>query len=178
MPTDPYVATELDDSPRHKQNLPAGVAVPPAAAWVRHRPGEVGPNEPTGALFGRPGPNIGFALTLVERQQGSWQLGPHEHLEDAGAVVAEIAMKRAAGFGRAPVKHDVDVAVALFGYDRVDETWQPARARFVHGAEHDYATRRRLVDAVPDDLLRVAASDARQGATAWRAAMLEAALPE
>jgi hypothetical protein len=178
MPTDPYVATELDDSPRHKQNLPAGVAVPPPAAWVRHRPGEVGPNEPTGALFGRPGPNIGYALTLVERQQGTWKLGPHEHLEDAGAVVSEIAMKRAAGLGRAPVKHDVDLAVALLGYDSADESWQPARARLVHDAGHNYAARRRIVDAVPDDLLRSTVSEARDRAVAWRAAMREASIHE
>ncbi len=176
MPTDPYVATELDDSPRHKQNMPAGVAVPPAVSWVRHRPGEVGPNEPTGALFGRPGPNIGFALTLVERQKASWQLGPHEHLADAAAVVAEIAMKRAAGFGRAPVKHDVDIAVALLGYDAgADDEWQPARARLVHDAEHHYASRRRLVDAVPDALLRGTPGDARLAATGWRRAMRDVA---
>src|SRR5436305_9935591 len=103
MPTDPYVAPNLHDSPRHKQNLPAGIAVPPPGPWLANRPGEVGPDEPEGKLFGRPGPNIGYALTLANLQRDSWRLTPHEHLEDATAVVAEIAMKRAASFGRAPV---------------------------------------------------------------------------
>jgi hypothetical protein len=172
MPTDPYIASRPDDVPRHQQNIPAGIAVPPAESWVQHRPGEVGPDEHTGAFFGRPGPNIGFALTLVERQKGSWQLSAHEYVGDAGAVVAEIAMKRAAGFGRAPVKADVDLAAALLGYDRVeriDEAWCVVRSRAVREAEHNYAVRRRLVDAVPDSIVELSVDDARGRASEWRA---------
>jgi hypothetical protein len=175
MPTDPYVSPNLEDSPRHKQNLPAGIAVPPPSPWMADRPGEVGPNEPKGRLFGRPGPNIGYALTLVDLQKDSWKLAPHEHLHDVGPVVAEIAMKRAASFGRAPVKADIDVAVALLGYDgEVDETWATARTELVHDGGHDYPKRRRLVDAVPDSLARSALADARARAPEWRRTMLSA----
>jgi len=36
---------------------------------------------------------------------------------DVVAVIAEIAGKRAAQFGRAPVIGDVDLVIALLGYD-------------------------------------------------------------
>jgi hypothetical protein len=169
MPTDPYVPPNLDDLPRHSQNLPAGIAVPPPAPWTADRPGEVGPDEPQGKLFGRPGPNIGYALTLAQLQHGTWELGAHEHLDDATAVVAEIAMKRAASFGRAPVKPDIDLAVALLGYDRpADDDWARRRVELVHDAAHDYPKRRALVDAVPDDLVRRPLTDVRSSAGEWR----------
>lgn len=176
MPTDPYVAQNDNELPRHNQNMPAGVAVPPPARWVPDRPGEVGPDEPDGKLFGRPGPNIGYALTLVRLQQGTWQLGPHEYVGDAASVVAEIAMKRAASFGRAPVKPDIDLAVAVLGYDgSADESWVELRTRLIHDAEHHYATRRRAVDAVPDALLRLPVGDARARAGEWRRNLATAA---
>lgn len=172
MPTDPYVPANVDDTPRHLQNLPPGVALPPPDAWVPDRPGEIGPDEPEGRLFGRPGPNIGYALTLVQRQHGAWKIGEHEHLEDADAVVSEIAMKRAASFGRAPVKADVDVAVALLGYDGSgDARWVERRTRLVHGADHGYATRRGVVDAVPDTVVRASIAEATARAAEWRASV-------
>src|SRR5207244_10954124 len=64
----------------------------------------------------------------------------------------EIAGKRAALFGRAPVIGDIDVAVALLGYDgSSDEQFAELRSRLVHDAAHDYTRRRELVDAVPED---------------------------
>ena len=45
------------------------------------------------------------------------QLAAHEHRHYAVSVVAEVGMKRAAAFGRAPVKGDIDIAIELLGYD-------------------------------------------------------------
>jgi hypothetical protein len=125
-----------------------------------NRPGDLPAGQPLGPSLGAPGPNVGYALTLAARARSSLSLAPHEHPDDALAVVAEIAMRRAASFGRAPVMADVEFGLQILGYrggaapDFVE--W---RVRAVHGAHHDYHERRALVDAVPDDVLRLAPSD-------------------
>ena len=110
-------------------------------------------------MLGRPGPNIGYAYTLAERVRDKVKLAPHESVDDAIAVMAELAMKRAAAFGRAPVLHDIEIAGSLLGYlgerhpDFVE--W---RVHALHGADHEYGVRRAIVDAVPIDVLRLAPS--------------------
>ena len=117
VPTDPFVPSDPSARPRQQQNLPPGVALPPADDWRSDRPGDLGPDQPEGALFGRPGPNVGYAYTLAQRAKDRLRLGPFEHADDAVAVIAEVAGKRAAQFGRAPVIGDIDLAIALLGYD-------------------------------------------------------------
>jgi hypothetical protein len=159
VPTDPFVAPDLDDRPRQQQNLPPGLGYPPARSWRANRPGDLGAGQhgavqPDETLRGRPGPNVGYAYTLAERAHDRFRLAPHEDIHDAVTVVAEIAMKRAAVFGRAPVMADVEVALALLGYDgSADGEFAAWRAHAVHGAAHDYPRRRALVDSVPDALL-------------------------
>ncbi|HXY91077.1 MAG TPA: hypothetical protein VEP49_01245 [Acidimicrobiia bacterium] len=156
MPTDPYVAPQLDDAPRQVPNLAPGVRYPPAKGWRADRPGDLEGAQPRGALLGRPGPNVGYALTLAERARDKLSLGPHEAADDAVAVVAEVAMKRAASYGRAPVMIDVDVASSLLGYKgEVDPAFVAWRTQAVHGAQHEYDVRRAIVDAVPDAVLRM-----------------------
>jgi hypothetical protein len=169
VPTDPFVSPALEDRPRQQQNLPPGMAYPPARAWRGGRPGDLPPGRPDGPLLGTPGPNVGYALTLAERAKARFRLGAHEHVDDAVAVVAEVAMRRAAAFGRAPVVRDVELAMALLGYDgSADDAFVAVRPRLVHDAGHAYAKRRALVDAVPDDLLRARPSEAARLAVAWR----------
>jgi hypothetical protein len=169
VPTDPYVPPDPADRPRQQQNLPPGVALPPARHWRAGRPGDVGAGQPAGALLGRPGPNVGYAYTLAERAEGRLRLGPHEDPHDVVPVVAEIAAKRAASFGRAPVIHDVDVAVRLLGYDGSgDDEFVQRRVLLVHGAGHDYARRRAIVDAVPEQLLRLPADALGEHVAQWR----------
>lgn len=173
MPTDPFVATELDDAPRHRQNLPAGVSYPPARRARTGRPGDLGLGQPDGPLLGSPGPNVGYALTLAARVRDRLALAPHESADDAVSVIAEVAMKRAAMFGRAPVKPDVDLALALLGYDgSASPDVAAARSHAVHHAEHDYTTRRGVVDLVPDDLLRAAAIEPHAAADWLSAAFM------
>jgi hypothetical protein len=154
--TDPFVAPGLDDLPRQEPNLAPGVHLPPATSWRADRPGDLPAGQPTGTLFGRPGPNVGYALTLAARASDRWALGSGESTDDALAVVAELAMKRAASFGRAPVMQDVDVASALLGYqDDVAPEVVAARSDAVREAAHSYERRRAIVDAVPDAVLRM-----------------------
>jgi hypothetical protein len=169
MPTDPFVPSDLADQPRHKQNLPPGLAPPPARDWRADRPGDLDGEQPDGKLLGRPGPNVGYAYTLAARTRDSLRLAPTEFVDDAVAVVAEIAAKRAASFGRAPVMGDIDVAVALLGYDGVaDRSFVDKRARLVHEAAHNYQRRRKLVDAVPEALIRKRISEVAQSVDEWR----------
>ncbi len=156
MPTDPFVAPELEDRPRHEPNLAPGVHLPAAHGWRADRPGDLVAGQPTGDLLGRPGPNVGYAVMLAGRLRDSVAVGPHEHAADALAVIAELAMKRAASYGRAPTMPDVDVAASLLGYQgEVDDAFASWRSEVVHGADHEYGVRRAIVDAVPDAVLRL-----------------------
>lgn len=156
MPTDPFVAPELDDLPRQEPNLAPGVHLPAAQSWTADRPGDLVAGQPTGNLLGRPGPNVGYAVTLAARMRDSVRLAPHEHLADALAVIAELGMKRAASYGRAPTLPDVEIAASLLGYQGdADDAFAAWRSEVIHGADHEYGVRRSLVDAVPDAFLRL-----------------------
>jgi len=169
MSTDPYVTARIADRPRQKQNMPPGITLPPAEEWYNDRAGDFNAPQPEGTLLGRPGPNVGYALTLADRMKDRFELAPTEHLGDVVSVVAETAMKRAAHFGRAPVAADVEVAASVLGYlGGADATFVEIRAHAVHGAGHHYQERRRVVDAVPDDVMRLAPA-------ALKAATLDAA---
>src|SRR5437764_7988348 len=138
MPTDPFVASELDDRPRQETNLAPGVHLPAANAWKADRPGDLVAGQPTGTLLGRPGPNVGYAVTLAARLRDKITVEPHEHAADALAVIGELGMKRAASFGRAPTMIDVEIAAKLLGYEgEVDPAFAQWRAEVVHGADHD-----------------------------------------
>jgi hypothetical protein len=156
MPTDPFVAPDLGDRPRQEPNLAPGVHLPAAHAWRADRPGDLVAGQPTGTLLGRPGPNVGYAVMLAGRLRDSVQLAPHEHAADALAVIAELAMKRSASYGRAPIMPDVEIAAALLGYKGdVESAFAEWRAEALHGADHEYGVRRSVVDAVPDAVLRM-----------------------
>jgi hypothetical protein len=172
VPTDPFVPNDPSARPRQQQNLPPGIGLPPATDWRPDRPGDLGPSQPEGALLGRPGPNVGYAYTLAQRAKDRLRLGPYEHADDVVAVIAEIAGKRAARFGRAPVIGDIDAAIALLGYDgTASEDFVKVRSGLVHEAGHSYRRRRALVDAVPDSLLRSPTAQAPGDVVAWRASL-------
>lgn len=161
MATDPFVPERLDEEPRQEPNLPPGVKMPPARAWLANRPGDLPNGQPHGKLLGSPGPNVGYALTLANRLRNRFALARHEHAADAVAVVAEIAMRRAALFGRAPVITDVEVGMQIMGYTGdadADADFVEWRVRAVQGAQHNYYERRALVDATPVDIIRLAPS--------------------
>ncbi len=170
MPTDPYIPADPDARPRQQQNLPPGVALPPATHWRPDRPGDIRtPEQPDGEFFGNPGPNVGYAYTLAHRAADRFVIGPYEHIDDVIAVVAETAGKRAAMFGRAPVMADIDRAAMLLGYDgSANAEFVDARQRLVQDAAHAYRRRRAVVDAVPDDLLRSVTTDFGPSLEQWR----------
>ena len=179
MAADPYVAPELDDRPRQRQNLAPGVSMPAARPWVADRPGDSAfYGQPRGRLVGFPGPNIGYALHLGNRLAPRFALAPGERLEDAVGVVSELAMKRAASYGRAPVLPDLEATAHLLGYlggcDPDDALW---RARVVDTAAHNYPTRRAVCDAVDLDTLRLPPDELRRRAIELRAQLRAAWQP-
>jgi hypothetical protein len=161
--TDPFVAQKIEDAPRQEQNLAPGVHYPAGRPWRAERPGDLPSGQPTGELLGRPGPNIGYALTLVERARDRIALAPYEHGADAEAVIGEVAMKRAASYGRAPVMADVECAMLALGYQGgAEPDFAKWRVGAVKGAHESYLLRRKLCDAVDLDLLRVTPSQLSQ----------------
>jgi len=176
MPTDPFVPATLDEEPRQEVNLAPGSHMPPSGSWRADRPGDLGAIQPKGALLGSPGPNVGFALTLAKRARERLKLEAHESAEDAIEVVAAIAMKRAATFGRAPTVVDVDFAMELLGYlgDAPEDVraWRPDVVRAAH---HDYVVRRAVVDTVSSGLLRLPISELPEHLAIVREAMARAA---
>ena len=174
VPTDPFVPPDPE--------RPAAPAAEPAARASRCRrrttgaptgPATSGPSQPEGALLGRPGPNVGYAYTLARAgaRTGSGSARSSTPTTRSRSI-AEIAGKRAAQFGRAPVIGDIELAIALLGYDgSASDDFVKARSALVHEAGHDYRRRRALVDAVPDALLRMRVGQASAEIESWRASM-------
>jgi len=132
-------------------------------SWTASRPAEAGgPVQPRGRSLGTPGPDQGFALRLARRFEHEVQLGEGESAHDVLLGVALIAAKRAALFGRAPSVYDVQFALHL--WDLLVDAPPALRARrraAFSGVSHDYVAQRRLVDSVPDEVLRLGPEDAR-----------------
>ena len=127
-------------------------------SWRSDRPGEViAGGQPTGEQFGYQGPDQGYALSLVRRFEGKLTLTPGEHEKDALAGAVAVALKRASIYGRAPMVHDLTVALTVWGFlgeapkELVDRR-KPLFEEVAH--PHRYGDLRRLVELVPDDTLR------------------------
>ena len=138
------------------------------------RPGEVVGTEPSvGYGLGNQGPDQGYALKLAERFAGRLVLAAGEREDDALAGCVAVALRRASMFGRAPVVHDLRLALELFGFlgesDAESVAWR--RDRFAGAASHHgYHVKLRLADLVPTETLRLtpaAAASAR--AENWQA---------
>ena len=138
------------------------------------RPGEVVGIEPSeGPGLGYQGPDQGYALKLAERFAGRLVLAPGEREDDALAGCVAVALRRASIFGRAPVMHDVRLAVNLFGFlgDADAELVAWRRDRFAGAAgHHGYHVKLRLAELVPEQTLRLTpAAAAEDSARDWRA---------
>lgn len=125
--------------------------------WYPERPGDLQGGQRRDPLLGRPGPDQGYVLTLAGRFAGQLTLTEGEHERDALAGAAAVALKRASLFGRAPVIHDLRVALTLWGFL---ETAPAELVRFrkplFEGVAHPhhYREQRRIADLVPDEVLR------------------------
>lgn len=126
--------------------------------WRAQRPGDIPGGLPEGPGLGRQGPDQGYALKLVRRFEQDVYLQPRERWEDAAAGCVLVALKRASLFGRAPIKADLEIAFRIWGF--LDEApplglIELRRHAFERVEDpHHYLEARRIIDAVPDDVLR------------------------
>ncbi|KAA0233797.1 MAG: hypothetical protein JJLCMIEE_03657 [Acidimicrobiales bacterium] len=132
-------------------------------SWVPHRPGEIDHHQPEGPGFGSQGPDQGYVLRLARDLGDRLELYPGENLGDVIAGCAEVALKRASIFGRAPVIHDLTVAVTVWGFldEEPPDELVAVRRRMFEGVAnpHHYMERRRIAAAVPEPTLRLGSSE-------------------
>ena len=153
-----YVPNETAVADRHYVSPPRR-----PQPWLADRPAELAEGQPMGPGLGVPGPDQGYALRLARRFESDLLLGSGEHAADAVAGCVGVALKRAACFGRAPVAADLEVAFRVFGFlpPAPGEALVAWRKELFAGVSHShhYAEARRLVDLVPEAVLRMPPSE-------------------
>jgi hypothetical protein len=158
-----YVPVTQGDRPRKVLDTPGH------DGWTATRPGDLTGRQPTGAYFGKQGPDQGYALTLADRFHDRLVLAEGEDDHDVVAGCIGVAMARASVFGRAPVVYDLELAFGLWGYlDPAPADLVEFRRRLFAGASHHYWDQRAIVDLVPEATLRLTPAAVRQRLGEWR----------
>lgn len=128
-------------------------------SWTGRRPGAVCGRQPAGSRLGNQGPDQGYALTLAARLRDRVIVTPGESVDDALAGCVAIALRRASSFGRAPVVHDVTLALTVWGFldaAAPADLVELRREVFEGLADaHHYAEVRTLAGSVPEATLRL-----------------------
>jgi hypothetical protein len=170
--------------PRAKAEVVRSYTSPPRRpqSWTATRPGELrGPRQPHGTQLGYQGPDQGYALRLARGFEGTLVLTEGEHDADALRGCMAVALKRASLFGRAPVVHDLRLALTLFGFlgEPPTELLAFRRPLFEQVANpHHYVELRHIVDLVPDETMRLAPEEvASRVGTGWQSLLREVELP-
>lgn len=136
-------------------DLPRAVPQPaPPRRWEPSmRPGMItAPDQvPRGGTYGTPGPDMGWALTLIRR---AWP----DLDDELEAVLAALMVARASSFGRAPIPADLEAAKVMCGIGDDLPAWlAERRERWVEAAAHEPsrgAKGRTAVSEVDHELLR------------------------
>lgn len=152
MPRQPNIDPPDQDLPR--------TALAPAAPsrWSPSRPGMItAPDQVTpGGLFGRPGPDTGWAFRII-RQAGL----PEEEMRGE-AVLVTLMAARASLFGRAPVPEDLDVARILMGYEEGASQQMVERGRrWIKHSRHEAVPGAAAAEQIGLDLLAMSSDDLR-----------------
>lgn len=128
--------------------------------------------QPRGDLLGHQGPDQGYALALARRFEGTLTLAADEHERDALAGAVAIGLKRASIFGRAPMIHDLTVALTVWGFlgDAPKELVDLRSHLFEEVSHpHGYGDLLRIVAMVPEATLRMNPAEVKVAhAAAWR----------
>jgi hypothetical protein len=145
--------------------------------WLPDRPGEVQGEQPRGPLLGAQGPDQGFVWRLAHQFAGQLTLAPGEHERDVIAGACAVALRRASLFGRAPVVHDLTVALTIWGFlGPAPPELVALRTRLFEevSSAHHYAEQRRLVDLVHEDALRMTPQQIAEVARSdWRSLLTD-----
>ena len=145
----------------------------PPRRWTPHRPAEHRRDDGDArrSRIGVAGPDQGYALRLAESVRDSVVLGPGEHIDDALAIATQVALRRASLFGRAPVKSDLQVAVALLSYgSALSDEAVGARRSAVTGVSHDLWRCREIAAWFDDDAIAESVDRAPSRAIDWTSA--------
>ena len=142
-------------------------------SWRADRPGElVDGGQPSGPALGHQGPDQGYVLRLAHQFEGKLVLAPGEHERDALAGASAVALKRASLFGRAPVVHDLTVALTIWGFlgEASPEQVEPRTHLFEDVAHpNHYGELGQIVDMVPESALRLTPAQVTEAHRAdWR----------
>lgn len=127
--------------------------------WLPDRPADIVGRQPVGERLGSQGPDQGYALKLAARLRPEVVVHEGEHIDDALAGCTAIGLRRASLFGRAPVIHDLRIALTIWGFldpappAELVELRRRAFEGVAHTAHH-YAELRAIVDSVPESTLR------------------------
>ena len=158
-----YVPVPLSSQPRRS------LALPPSQRWAADRPADLEGRQPLGPRLGSPGPDQGYALKLAQRFADRVQVERGEHVDDALAGAVAVALRRASVYGRAPVIHDLELALQVWGFlgDAPPELIEYRRPHFA-GAAHHYWDQRDLADLVPEATLRMKPADVKARMGDWR----------
>ena len=144
------------------------------AGWSPGRPGEIEGRQPTGERLGYQGPDQGYIIGLAKRARARVRLDAGEDMDDVLRGCSLIALRRASLFGRAPVVHDLNVALGMWGYlsDSPPADLVSVRRELFVGvgnAAHHYKEGRAIADMAPNETLRMSPSEVvTQFSTQWR----------
>lgn len=144
-------------------------------AWSPGRKGEIDGRQPAGPRLGYQGPDQGFVLKIAAALRSEVRVQSGESVDDAIRGSINIALKRASLYGRAPVVHDLRLALTIWGWLDANPPADllAARRELFEGVSHvtaHYGEGRRIADLVPESTLRMtpeAAKNAMPGS--WRA---------
>lgn len=127
--------------------------------WEPGRPGEIEGRQPVGERLGYQGPDQGYIITLANRARARVKATPSESVDDILRGCSLIALRRASLFGRAPVVHDLNLALTLWGFlsDSPPPDLVTVRKELFIGVGnvHHYKEGRALADMVPESTLRM-----------------------
>lgn len=128
--------------------------------WTNDRPGDLRGRQPRGPALGYQGPDQGYALALASRLRDELQLQQGEEADDVLAAATAIGLRRASLYGRAPVIHDLRLALTIWGFldpEPAPELVQLRRRQYegLANVAHHYGALRALVDSVPEATLRM-----------------------
>ncbi len=140
-------------------NQPRLVPEPgPPRRWRPTRPGVItAPDQvPKGGNFGRPGPDTGYALSLI--RQSDVQLSPSQE-----QVVAALMGARTSLLGRAPTASDLAVALVLSGIgDGLPALVVERGVEWADATAHEPSPGQVAVDEVEPDLLTLSPDEVRR----------------
>ena len=133
------------------QDRPRTVLTPAAPArWSPDRPGMItAPHQVSpGGLFGRPGPDTGWAYRIVR------QIGLSEEESQAEPVMVTLMSARASLFGRAPIPEDLEVARILLGFeDAASGPVARRRRRWLKQSRHEPVPGAAAAEEIGEELL-------------------------